>query len=61
MTDEEAIRTYLHSDDYGIEEIPPKHRCKNCKEGIWEGDEYYLVGEELLCPTCMESIYKYLA
>ena len=56
-----AINSYLHSDDYGIEEEHPKYICTECKEGIFEGDEYWLIDNDLLCKNCLDKLFRYFA
>jgi hypothetical protein len=34
---------------------PPKYTCDGCKEGIYEGDSYYLIEDETLCSDCIEK------
>lgn len=58
---EQALNSYIHSDEYNIDEMPPKHRCKECGEEIYVGYSYYLVNDEILCKTCLDSKYKFEA
>jgi hypothetical protein len=41
-------------------EMPPiVYFCSECKEAIYDGDEYYAIGEEEYCAECFGSFRNY--
>ena len=38
-------------------EPEPVTRCFRCRAGIYEGDHYFVVNDDVLCEDCAEKLY----
>ncbi|MCQ2609027.1 MAG: hypothetical protein MJ197_10130 [Bacteroidales bacterium] len=61
IADEKAIETYIHNEDYYVEEEAPKYHCSECKEEIYELDYYWNIDGHILCEDCVDSLYRFQA
>ena len=43
------------------EDQQPAFYCDRCGEGVYEGDPYYFISNELLCPGCHDDVYRRIA
>lgn len=44
---------YPAQEDYGL------FHCEQCGAPIREDDPYYLIGDRVLCPDCVEEMKRY--
>lgn len=56
MTDEEALETYIHNEEYHEDEEPTLICCE-CYQTIGANEKYYEIDGNIYCDECIDDLF----